>query len=123
LNNELVARSGRPYSHQALNIALHYEIIYQLLKMDQGFESTISQANREHPSTALVRSIIAARHPQGTNYSTAKLARFLYTFKDSLKEAVHMLSNLQDVNNVSIAISQIRYCLLTITRKLSHTSM
>jgi hypothetical protein len=107
LNNELVARPGRPYSHQVLNIASCYEVIYQLLKMDQGFESTISQANREHPSTALVRSIAAVRHPQGAKHSTAKLARFLITFKDSVKEAIQILLNLQGVNVVSVTMSQI----------------
>lgn len=108
LNNELVARSGRPYAHQAFNLASCFEVIYQLLKIDQSFESTISETNSEHPLTALVRSIIAARHPQGAKHSTAKLARFLLTFKDSVKESVQMLLNLQDVNSVSIAISQIR---------------
>ena len=91
--------------------------------MDQCFEASISQASGEHPSTALVRSIIAARHPQGVKNPAAKLARFLLTFKDSVKEAVQMFLHLKDMNSVSIAISQIMPCLLTVARKLSPTSM
>lgn len=75
--------------------------------MDQSFESAINQANGKNPSTALGRSIIAARHPQSTKQSTAKLAKFLLTFKDTVKEAVQMLLQLQEVNSVSIPISQI----------------
>ena len=91
--------------------------------MDQSFESSISQASREHPSTALVRSIVAARHPQGVKNPAAKLARFLHTFKDSVKEAVQMFSHLKDMNSVSIAKSHIMRRLLTVARNLSPTSM
>lgn len=75
--------------------------------MDQSFESTISQASREHPPTALVRSIAATRYPQGTKHSTGKLARFLITFKDTVKEAIQIFWNLQDVNVVSLTMSEI----------------